>query len=85
MRKTRLDNWIEKTEALPALTREGLEALQLTRLNEMLTRLKARGGFYRNYPEKLDALEDLQNLPFTTAQDLSAHPGQFLLTSLFVI
>ena len=81
MRKSRLDNWIEKTEALPALTREGLEALQLTRLNEMLTRLKARGGFYRNYPEKLDALEDLQNLPFTTAQDLSAHPGQFLLTS----
>ena len=81
MRKTRLDNWIEKTEALPALTREGLEALQLTRLNEMLTRLTARGGFYRNYPEKLDALEDLQNLPFTTAQDLSAHPGQFLLTS----
>lgn len=81
MRRTNLENWIEKIEALPELTREGLEELQLRRLNETLERLKARGGFYKNYPEKLDSLEDLRKLPFTTAADLSAWPGKFLLTS----
>ena len=81
MKRTNLDTWIEKTEALPELTREGLEALQLRRLNETLARVKAREGFYRDYPEKLDSLAELQKLPFTTAADLSAHPGKFLLTS----
>ena len=81
MRRTNLENWIETTEALPKLTREGLEVLQLKRLNETLMKLKARGGFYKDYPERLDSLEELQTLPFTTAEDLSAHPGKFLLTS----
>ena len=81
MRRTNLENWIEKTEALPKLTREGLECLQLRRLNETLARVKARAGFYKDYPEKLESLSDLQKLPFTRAEDLSAHPGKFLLTS----
>ena len=81
MKRTALDNWIEKTEALPQLTREGLAALQLRRLNATLAKLKERGGFYKDYPEKLERLEDLQKLPFTTAADLSANPGKFLLTS----
>lgn len=81
MKRTNLENWIEATEALPELTREGLEGLQLKRLNETLARLKARGGFYRDYPEKLENLEQLQELPFTTAAELSAFPGRFLLTS----
>ena len=81
MKRTNLENWIEKTEAIPRLTRKALEDLQLRRLNETLARLKARGGFYKDYPEKLDALSDLQTLPFTTAEDLSNYPGKFLLTS----
>ncbi len=81
MKRTNLENWIETVEALPTLTREGLEELQLNRLNETLARLKARGGFYKDYPEKLQCLSDLQKLPFTTAQMLSEHPGKFLLTS----
>lgn len=81
MKRTNLDTWIETTERIPHLTRENLEQLQLQRLNDMLKRLKDRGGFYKDYPEKLDSLADLRNLPFTTAQDLSAHPGKFLLTS----
>ena len=40
MNKTRLDNWICEVESLPELTREGLERLQLRRLNETLARLK---------------------------------------------
>ncbi|MBQ6999938.1 MAG: AMP-binding protein [Oscillospiraceae bacterium] len=81
MKRTNLENWIEQIEALPKLTREGLEELQLRRLNEVLARLKARGGFYKDYPEKLESLSDLKKLPFTTAEDLSAQPGKFLLTS----
>ena len=81
MKRTNLDTWIEITEKIPHLTRENLEQLQLCRLNEMLKRLKDRGGFYKDYPEKLDSLTDLRNLPFTTAADLSAYPGKFLLTS----
>lgn len=81
MRRTNLDNWIEAIEALPVLTRVELEHLQLKRLNKVLKKLKIRGGFYKDYPERLDSLSDLQKLPFTTAADLSAHPGKFLLTS----
>lgn len=81
MRRTNLDSWIEKIEALPALTREGLESLQLQRLNETLAKLRQRGGFYKDYPEKLNSLEDLRTLPFTTAADLAAHPEKFLMTS----
>ena len=81
MKRTNLDTWIETIEGIPHLTRENLEQLQLQRLNEMLKRLKDRGGFYKDYPEKLDSLTDLRNLPLTTAEDLSAHPGKFLLTS----
>ena len=81
MERTKLDHWIEQTEDIPRLTRENLETLQLRRLNETLARLKAREGFYRDFPEKLEALADLRKLPFTTAADLSAQPGKFLLTS----
>ena len=81
MKKTRLDNWICEIESLPELTREGLERLQLKRLNETLARLKARGGAYRAYPEKLESLQQLETLPFTTAAMLAQNPGAFLLTS----
>ena len=81
MKRTNLENWIETIEALPELTREGLESLQLRRLNETLAKLKARGGFYKDYPEKLESLSELRKLPFTTAEDLASYPGKFLLTS----
>ena len=81
MKKTRLDNWICETESLPALTREGLDALQLRRLNETLSRLKTRGGVYAKYPEKLDNLKQLESLPFTTPAMLGDNPGAYLLTS----
>ena len=81
MKRTRLDNWICETESLPRLTREGLEALQLKRLNETLSRLKERGGIYAAYPARLDNLAQLAQLPFTTPAMLAKSPGAFLLTS----
>ena len=53
MRKTRLENWICEVEGLSALDRETLEDIQLRRLNELLAREKARGGFYKGLPERL--------------------------------
>lgn len=81
MKCSALDNWIMETEALPKLTREGLDAIQLKKLNETLVRLHQRGGIYKDYPLHLSSLKDLQNLPFTTQEMLSANPGQFLITS----
>ena len=68
-------------EGLPELTREALENLQLRRLNETLERLHLRGGIYADYPEKLDSLDALRTLPFTTPAMLAEAPGRFLLTS----
>ena len=81
MRRTRLDKWIKDTEALPELSREDLEALQLKRLNETLERAAARGGMYAGYPRRLESLEELSCLPFTTPEQLAERSGSFLLTS----
>ena len=82
MKKTALEKWICQLEGLSELTRNGLEELQLQRLNELLAKEKARGGFYKGLPGRLDSLSDLSSLPFTTAEDLAANCQGLLLTSL---
>jgi len=58
-------------------TRDELKELQLARLKSLVKRVYERVPFYRKKfdelgftPDKLKSLEDLQNLPFTTKQDL---------------
>lgn len=70
-----------KKEALPEVTRESLDALQLKKLNAVLAREKARGGFYKNLPEHLDSLDMLSTLPFTTEEDLAQNAPGLLLCS----
>ena len=62
MQKSRIDNYIMTAEALPVITRESLEALQLKKLNAVLKREKARGGFYKDLPEHLNSLDELETL-----------------------
>ena len=81
MKRSNIDTWIRETEQINALTRASLEALQLDRLNELLSRLQKAGGFYRNLPEKLHSLDELQTLPFTTPEMLAEHSQSLLLTS----
>lgn len=81
MRKTRLENWICKVEGLSTLDRETLEDIQLRRLNELLAREKARGGFYKGLPERLASLDELGALPFTTPEQLAENAPGLLLTS----
>lgn len=81
MRRTRLEDWICEVEDLGALDRDTLGGLQLRRLNALLTREAARGGFYRGLPERLGSLDELRSLPFTTPEQLSQNAPGLLLGS----
>ena len=70
-----------KAEALPSVIRESLDLLQIKKLNAVLKREKVRGGFYKDLPEHLDSLAELQTLPFTTDEDLAQNAPGLLLCS----
>lgn len=78
---SRLDALIAEQEGLERLDRDTIEALQLKKLNRLLTRERARGGFYRDLPERISSLERLSDLPFTTEEDLAANAPGLLLCS----
>ena len=81
MKRSRLDALIMEQEQLHTLTRADLEAVQLAKLNRLLRREKERGGFYRDFPEHLETLGQLADLPFTTDEDLAHRASGMLLTS----
>ncbi|MGI5977609.1 MAG: DVU_1553 family AMP-dependent CoA ligase [Candidatus Limivicinus sp.] len=81
MKRSRIDSLIMSQEKLSSLTRKDIETVQLRKLNSLLYREKERGGFYKNLPEQLDSLKELENLPFTTDEDLAANPSSMLLSS----
>ncbi len=74
--------WESKWETLPE---EELKALQLKRLKETIARA-ARAPFYQKVfkqnkidPEKINSLDDLRRIPFTTKEDLREwYPYGFL-------
>ncbi|MGX8692178.1 MAG: DVU_1553 family AMP-dependent CoA ligase [Clostridia bacterium] len=78
---SRLDALIAEQEGLERIDRETIEAIQLKKLNRLLAREKARGGFYRELPERLFSLSRLADLPFTTEEDLARHAPALLLCS----
>lgn len=64
-------------EAKECMERDELQALQLERLQQMVTRIYHNVPFYRDAfqklgvePEDIKSLNDLSKLPFTTKQDL---------------
>ena len=64
----------EEFETLP---REAIEALQLKRLQQVVSRVYHTVGFYRKAfdnagvtPDDVRSLDDLKRLPFTCKQDL---------------
>ena len=79
--RSRIDTMIAEQEGLERVDRETIEAIQLKKLNRLLAREKARGGFYRELPERLLSLERLSDLPFTTEEDLARHAPSLLLCS----
>ena len=81
MRRTRLEDWICEVEGISALDRGTLDAIQLRCINALLAREKARGGFYKGLPERLDSLAELRRLPFTTPEQLAQNAPGLLLGS----
>lgn len=81
MTRSRINRYIMEQEALPEITRESLDAMQLRKLNALLRREHARGSFYKGLPEHLDSLDDLRSLPFTTEEDLAQNAPGLLLCS----
>ena len=81
MTRSRIDRFIMEQEGLWSLSRREIEAVQLKKLNRILTEEKKRDGFYRNLPEGLNSLSELKDLPFTTEEDLAQHAPGLLLRS----
>ncbi|MEA1935671.1 MAG: phenylacetate--CoA ligase [Thermodesulfobacteriota bacterium] len=77
--------WGKEVETMP---RDSLEALQLTRLNETLRRANKSPYYGKLFnetgldPDKINSLKDIENVPFTTKDDLREHwPYGFLTVS----
>lgn len=79
MKRSNIDTYIMAQEGLDVLDRAVLEQLQLAKLNHVLSRMRAHGSDH--LPERLEKLEDLARLPFTTPEMLAASPSHYLLTS----
>jgi phenylacetate-CoA ligase len=69
---------------LEALDRPALEQLQLAKLNSLLTDVVPRNPFcaakLRDCPRRLERLDQLAELPFTTKDELAAADPESLLT-----
>jgi phenylacetate-coenzyme A ligase PaaK-like adenylate-forming protein len=83
-----LDAWTAAHFGLPAngLTRDAIVAAQLARLRETVAWAQERSPFYRRQLAGIDAsaiesLDDLQRLPFTTADDLRRNDPPLLCVS----
>ncbi len=76
MKRSFQDGLICKQEGFPSLTRRALEERQLELLNMQLRRAVKAGTFYRNYPEHLDSLDQLNQLPLTDERTVrNSFPG----------
>lgn len=81
MNISRINRLIEKQEGVADVDRQTIEKLQLEKLNALLKREKERGGYYKDLPEKLSSLAELQSLPFTDDEALAEHGGSMLIVS----
>lgn len=81
MKRSRIDALLQDQEGMQTITREEIEAMQLTKLNAVLKKEKERQGFYKSLPERLNSLKELASLPFTTTEDLMKQGGRMLVCS----
>jgi len=84
---TPLDPWIcAKISAAPGrLRRAAIESYQIERLRQIIHWARNHSAFYRNhlqaYPQELRSLQDFQQYPFTTDQDVREHSLQMVCVS----
>lgn len=63
------------------LTRGELDEYHLRRWNELLPYVKANAPYYRNYPDHLDSLAEIQTLPTLCAEEITLHGHQMVCVS----
>lgn len=83
---TPLDSRIAAAAGTTRAERGAIEAYQLERLRETVSRAKRAGRFYRRHladfdPDSLGSLEKLCTLPFTLPEDVAGAPYDFLCVS----
>jgi phenylacetate-coenzyme A ligase PaaK-like adenylate-forming protein len=88
MQKTPLESWIADKLGCSSnnLTERDIREYQLLRLRATIEYVSERSPFYRELLQSFSAkdlqtLEDLEHLPFTTAQDIRDKGPQFLCVS----
>lgn len=81
MKPVKLEQWMKAAEGMENLNREAIGSMQLKKINRLLKREKERGGFYKNFPERIEDLEEFRSLPFTTQEDLLEKGASFVLVS----
>jgi phenylacetate-CoA ligase len=83
LRLTPLQPWIAAKIGAPLkFSCQALEDYQLSKLNETLALIRGKSPFYRSkladVPPGLTSLQDLENFPFTSADDIRREPLRFL-------
>jgi phenylacetate-coenzyme A ligase PaaK-like adenylate-forming protein len=81
MRITPLDKWIKEKTNLDKLTADALRGYQLEKLRSIIRYAKARGRFYSGHfvtSCEIETFSDFEALPYTTADDISRNPYDFL-------
>ena len=82
MKRSNIDAMICKQEEITDITRETINKIQLDKTECCSEKEKKKGrDFYRDLPERLESLDDLKTLPFTTESDLAQKGGRMLLCS----
>lgn len=81
MKISRIDQLFKNSTGIDPVSRTVIEDYQLEKLNELLKNEERRGGFYKNLPSSLSALQELETLPFTTEADLIQSGNRMVLLS----
>lgn len=80
---SQLDHWIAVKTGVKEepLKREQVEEWQLEELNRLLHWCKEHSSFYKDYPDSLSSLKELENLPLLSAEDIVEHGNRMLCVS----
>lgn len=80
---TALEPWLSQKLAMEGFT--ALPEYQLDKINKTLRQVEENSSFYKarlkNSSSRLSSLSDLDNLPFTTQEDLKAHHQELVCVS----
>lgn len=83
MKLTPFENWVIRRSGIPERKRQLLEEYQLDHIRETVRYAKNNSRFYREqlknvFADEIRSFEDLQNIPFTEANQISRSPLEFL-------